>query len=238
MDIRGDRECTECGTQWSYFETGSVGCPACGSLRSVGTGSRARHTDQAVTLDLTAVRASVDERSTADLAEDARAVCREYVRNRGFVRGGELCELDTTYLAALELQHVAHLLTHSQRLLPDEELYFLSLLRGADLGERPGPEAVPHSLREARGLAVADAVKDYRRDVRQWIDATDRQIPTAVPGLLERLADHETRLRLLDGDVPPEEAESVLEAARHIGNGIYGDDVEIERARECLEAVE
>jgi DNA-directed RNA polymerase subunit RPC12/RpoP len=31
MKIRGERECTDCGTRWSYYDTASVECPQCGS---------------------------------------------------------------------------------------------------------------------------------------------------------------------------------------------------------------
>ncbi len=56
-----ERECTECGTRWSYYETGSIGCPACGSLHSVGLDERTEHTDLRVEFDLTPVRADIDE---------------------------------------------------------------------------------------------------------------------------------------------------------------------------------
>ncbi|MXR22522.1 endonuclease Q family protein, partial [Halobacterium bonnevillei] len=61
MDVRGERECKSCGTRWSYFETGSVACPECGSVRSVGVGERSQHTDGNATLDLSdAQRAAAD----------------------------------------------------------------------------------------------------------------------------------------------------------------------------------
>jgi DNA-directed RNA polymerase subunit RPC12/RpoP len=40
MKIRGERECKDCGARWSYYETGSVSCPECGSRRSVGVDDR------------------------------------------------------------------------------------------------------------------------------------------------------------------------------------------------------
>lgn len=234
MDIRGDRECTACGTRWSYFETGSVGCPACGSLRSVATGERSRHTDTPVEFDLTAVRAAVDDVPTGELAERAKSACREYVRNRGFVRGGDLRELDETYVAATELSHAADLVGRATRPTEDEELYFLALLRDADAGIRPDTEDVPPSFREARGLAVADAVGAYRRDVRQWVDARETALEPAARSLLETLTDYETRLDMLEGDVDPEIAEDLLAATRHLGYGVQGDAAELERARERL----
>ncbi len=235
MDIRGDRECTDCGTRWSYFETGSVGCPACGSLRSVATGERSRHTDRQVRFDLTAVRGLIDEEPLADVADTATEACREYVRNRGFVRGGSLQDLDDTYLAAVELRHVAHVAARRTRLTPDEELYVLALLRDADAGERPDLQDVPATMREPRGLTVADAVRAYRRDVRAWLDARDTAPPPGAASLLETLLDHETRLRLLEGDVPPETAEGLLEATRTLADGLRGDRQALEAARASLE---
>ncbi|MFP8956838.1 TFIIB-type zinc ribbon-containing protein [Natrialbaceae archaeon A-CW3] len=237
MNIRGERECTGCGTRWSYYETGSVGCPACGSLRSVGTGERSSHTDRPTDFDLTAVRGAIDDCSSEELADRARTVCRKYLRNRGFVSGGQLRELDEMYLAAAELDHVADLVARTSRLTEDEELYFLALLRDADAGERPAADAIPASFREARGLAVADAIREYRRDIRLWIEETDRTLSDAARSTLEILIDHETRLRMLDGDVDPETAETLLEATRHLGNGVRGDEYALEQAQDGLESV-
>jgi len=70
-----------------------------------------------------------------------------------------LRELDDTYLAAIELLHVADIVAREIRLEDREELYFLSLLRDADQSERPPAEDVPRSLRAARWLAYANAVR-------------------------------------------------------------------------------
>ena len=236
MKIRGERECTECGTRWSYYETGSVDCPGCGSLRSVGTDDRTEHTDLRVSFDLTPVRTEIDEISTSDLADRARERCRGYVTRRGFVRGGELRELDDTYLAAAELVHVADVVSRSRRLDEREELYFLSLLRGADCGERPAVDEVPRSLRAARGIAYTESVDEYRRDVRTWMEG--RAFTAVERSCFERLGDHVTRLRMLDGDVDPQVAERLVEVTRDLADGLAGDEDALVRARERMDGLE
>ncbi|SDK20535.1 DUF7117 family protein [Natronorubrum texcoconense] len=236
MKIRGERECTECETRWSYYETGSVGCPACGSLRSVGVDDRTEHTDMPVAFDLTAVRNAIDEVSNDDLAGRARDACREYIRRRGFVNAGDLRDLDDSYLAAGELLHVADIVARDMRLEEREELYFLSLLRDADAGERPPAAEVPHSLRAARGLAYANAVREYRRDVRTWVE--DRELTTAERTALETLGEHVTRIRMLEGDVDPRTADRLVEATRDLANGLRGDEVAFSQAQDRLEALE
>ena len=236
MKIRGERECTECGTRWSYYETGSVDCPGCGSLRSVGVDERTEHTDLRVSFDLTPVRTEIDEISTSDLADRARERCREYVARRGFVRGGDLREFDDTYLAATELVHVADAVSRSRRLDEREELYFLSLLRGADRGERPAVDEVPGSLRAARGIAYTESVDEYRRDVRTWMEG--RAFTAVERSCFERLGDHVTRLRLLGGDVDPQVAERLVEATRDLADGLTGDEDALVRARERMDGLE
>jgi predicted nucleic acid-binding Zn-ribbon protein len=236
MKIRGERECTACGTRWSYYETGSVGCPACGSLRSVGVDDRTEHTDMQVAFDLTPVRNAIDDAATDDLAERARDRCREYVSRRGFVNAGDLRELDDTYLAAIELLHVADIVAREVRLEDREELYFLSLLRDADRGERPAADSVPEPLRAARGLAYANAVREYRRDVRTWID--DRDLAASERSALETLGEHVTRIRMLDGDVAPNAAERLVGATRDLADGLRGDEVAFSRARDRLANLE
>ncbi|WP_459191429.1 DUF7117 family protein [Halosimplex sp. J119] len=221
MKIRGERECQSCGTRWSYYETGSVVCPDCGSMRSVGLDDPTEHTASPAALELTAIRNLVDDESLADVAEATAETCREYVRKRGFVSGGELQPLDDTYLAAAELRFAAEDVARAMRVDDDEEYYFLELLRGADRGERPAADEVPGSLRAVRGLAYARAVDAYRSDVRRYLD--DHPDET-VRSLLTTLRDQQKRVEALDGDVSPRTAGQLVYVARSIGRALIDDD--------------
>jgi len=223
MRIRGQRECRNCGTRWSYYETGSVECPECGSLRSVGVEEeRTLHTATPATLDLTGARNRLESgESVRQVADAAAEACREYVRGFGFVDAGELQPLGDTYLAAIELRHVAGRIGRSMTLDDDEELYFLSLLRGADHGERQSTDEVPDSLRAARGLAYAQAVSAYRSDLRAYLDDHPDPMATDVLGPLDS---HLKRLEALDGDVPAEESELLVRVARGVGTYLREDD--------------
>ena len=220
MKVRGQRECKECGTRWSYYDTGEVSCPACGSLHSVGVDDeRSLHTATTATLDLAPVRNAVDEEPVRRIAERAADRCLEFTRGYGFIDAGDLRGLDDTYLAAMELRHVGGELARRVDVTDDEEWYFTALLR-ADDGERPDPGTVPASLRAMRGLAYANAVREYRSDLRTYLE----EYPDpAAGGVLERLADHVRRVRALDGDVPPREAETLVCAARDVGRSLAGE---------------
>ena len=235
MKIRGERECKDCGARWSYYETGSVECPDCGSLRSVGVESERRlHTDSPVEFDLTEAREATETESLREAADRAADLAREYVRKRGFVSGGDLRPLDETYLAAAELRHAADVVSRGLQLEDDEELYFLDLLRGADDpdgGERPAPSEIPESMHPIRGLAYADAVAEYRREMADWADETG--VGEDGKNALESLREHVKRVQALDGDVDPETAELLVEAARDVGRYLReGDDEALASARE------
>jgi uncharacterized Zn finger protein (UPF0148 family) len=221
MKVRGQRECKACGTRWSYYDSGSVSCPACGSLHSVGTDNeRSLHTATADTLDLTPVRRKLDSEPLRRLTERASDRVRGFTRGYGFIDGGKLCELDETYLAAMELRYVARELTRRMDIGENEERYFTSLLR-ADEGIRPPPEDVPRSMRAMRGLAYANAVEEYRSDLRTYL----KEHPdAAVDEVIERLSSHVKRIRALDGDVDPDEAERLVAAARAIGRYLADND--------------
>lgn len=232
MRIRGERECQDCGTRWSYYETGSVDCPSCGSIRSVGVDERTKHTASSASLDLTAAREALERDRLQEAVEEAKTACRDYARSVGFVHAGELQELDDTFLAAQELIHAADLVGRSFSPSEVEELYFLSLLQGADFGERPDPADVPDSMHEARGLAVADAVDAYRNELRTF--AVDPE--PAVGRALETLADHVRRFRALEGDVPPDETETLVRIARDLGRYLgSGEESALVAARERLD---
>ena len=241
MRVRGERECRECGHRWSYFETGAVECPACGSLRSVGRDDRRQHTDGPVDLDLTSARETADGDLHGAL-EDARDRCREYVRRRGFVNAGDLRDLDDTYLAAAELAHAADTVGRGMRreASDEERIYLLGLLSGADAGERPDASDVPESIRSARGLAVANAVREYRRELREWLSARDeadraRQVP-AVRSALDRIDGVVGRHRALQGDVSPAASGQLVAAAREVARALRdGDEDALTTARERLD---
>ncbi|MFB6157085.1 MAG: hypothetical protein ABEJ34_04515 [Haloferacaceae archaeon] len=235
MEIRGERECTECGTRWSYYETGDVACPSCGSLLSVGVDERARHTATPVDLDLSPHRRAVDEGSVADAADELKSDLREYRRRRGFIDAGDLRDLEDTYLAASELLHAVD--AYARLRDPDdaERLYVLDLLRGADAGERPAPEAVPESLRGARGLGYAEAILSYRGEVVDWLDEGSGPGRRALGRVVERAK----RARALQGDVPPAEVEALVRATREVVAYLRdGDEAALAAAEDRLDRLD
>lgn len=235
MKVRGERECKDCATRWSYYDTGSVECPACGSVRSVGVESERRlHTDAPVDLDLTEAREAVETESLRAAADRAGEAAREYVRKRGFVRGGDLLPLDDTYLAAQELRHAADAIGRAMDLDDDEEWYFLELLRGADTGEFPTAEEIPDAMHPIRGLAYGDAVREYRREMVDWAD--EQGHGPEGRSVLETLGSHVKRVRALDGDVAPGTAELLVAAARDVSRYLRENDADaLASARERLD---
>lgn len=255
MEVRGERECTECGTRWSYFETGSVACPECGSLRSVGTGERRRHTDAPAELELGGVLARLDETPLAELVGEIKSECRRYRNRRGFIRGGELAPLDDAYLAATELLHAADVYGRlagpgggraaaatggpegsTPGVTDDEEWYVTTLLRAADTGERPAAHEVPDRMREARGLAAAEATLAYRTDVATYLeDEPDREASRTLGSLRDRAK----RVEALEGDVEPRQADALVEAAVELGRYLIADDLDaLAAARDRLAEAE
>jgi uncharacterized Zn finger protein (UPF0148 family) len=228
MKIRGDRECKACGTRWSYYDTGSVTCPQCGSLKSVGVDDRKEHTASATEFDLTPVRRQSDDLPLRELADEAASHTREYVREAGFIDAGTLSPLGDTYLAARELLAASQVLSRSMQITDDEEYYLLTLLRGADQGERPHRDDVPESLRAARGLAYATAVGEYCQEVRTYLDDNPdgearRHVTT--------LGEHRKRIDALDGDVSLSTSEALVRATRAIGRYIIeGDETALAEA--------
>lgn len=231
MEIRGERECSACGNRWSYYDTGRITCPACGSVRSVGVDEPSEHTAGTATFDLTSVRADVDEAPLADLADRAAEEARAHVRNAGFVHAGELQPLDDTFLAATELRRVGTTLGRVMHRGEAEELYFLELLGGADRGERPDPDAVPEPLYPERGLAVAASVDVYLSDLRRAYGDRD----SAVNSVLSTARAHRKRIEALDGDVDPAAAERLVRTVRDLSAFLREDDEPaLARARERL----
>jgi uncharacterized Zn finger protein (UPF0148 family) len=235
MKIRGERECQNCGCRWSYYETGAIDCPECGSIRSVGVDDRTEHTDNPATLELQPVISKVEGEPVREVAKAAAEATSEYVRRRGFIRAGEIQPLDATFVAAVELRAVARHLGRAMRVEDEEELYFLSQLRGADSGERPPPSEVPNSLAPARGLAAAAVVDHYRRDCSRYLDdhPDDQARKT-----LGTLVDHKKRVEALDGNVEVQTAEALVQAVTDLSHYVaYDDEQALARARERLDGL-
>lgn len=264
MKVRGERECQSCGTRWSYYETGSVACPSCGDLRSVGVDGRTAHTDAAVTLDLSAHRERFGDASGTlprTGVDDLQSDLREYCRKRGFIDGGRLAPLDGTYLAARELLEAVDCFERLRDPTDADREYLLRLLAGADEGERPPVDDVPTGLREARGMAAVRAVEAYRKDALDFLDELDADTsaaddaepdeegPTvAVEGerpearigpardAFERLRDRVARVDALGGDVPPAAADALVEAADALGEYVRtGDEKALARANDRID---
>lgn len=260
MKVRGERECTECGTRWSYYETGSIACPDCESLQSLGVDERRRHTDSPVELDLSAHRIRFGE-ATGTLPEDAiadlEADLRTYVHRRGFIRGGELLPLDDVYLAARELLQAVDVYERLAGPTDPEREYLLRLLAGADDGERPAPGTLPDRLRPARGLAYANAIEAHREDLTTYLDdletdaaaGTDAREdagpnaadvdPEAVRDVLESLRDRTKRVASLQGDVDPDAIEALVRATNDLERYLRkGDPTALSSARERVSGPE
>ncbi|WP_136688054.1 DUF7117 family protein [Halorhabdus amylolytica] len=235
MKIRGERECKDCGARWSYYETESVVCPDCGSLHSVGVADRQLHTASPVELDLTAARADLGSEPLGIVARRASETAAAFVREHGFVHAGELQPLDAPFVAATELWHAGAELARSLRIDDVEEAYLLALLDGAESGQRPSPDDIPESMAAVRGLAAASSVADYHRDVRRYLadnpDADARRI-------LGRIEDHRTRVEALDGAVPPEMADALVEGVQAVGTYLIEDSATLEAARERLDELD
>lgn len=220
MKVRGRRECKECGAHWSYYETGSVSCPDCGSLRSVGLDERTEHTDAAVELDLDGYADVVDDPEA--VAGDLKRTLRRYLRRRGFINGGELRGLDDTYLAANELLHAIDAYARTRDPTDEERLYVVTLFRAARGNERPPADEVPSSLTAARGLASAEAVEAYRSEASTWLDDHPDSDARSTLALLR---DRTRRIEALQGDVPLPTAEGLVRATRELGAYLTEGDV-------------
>jgi len=227
MELRGKRECANCGTRWSYYETGEIVCPDCGSVKSVGIGERVEHTDSPTALDLQPAIDQIDVETPATVAATAADQARQYLYRAGFIDAGRLRPLDDRYLLAAELRRVGGTLSHSMRITDTEELYLLSLLRGGEDGQRPPPSEVPETLRAERGLAVAAGVDAYVSDIRRAVDDPER----AVTDALSEIRTHRKQIEALDGDVEPNEAEQLVRAVRDISSYLRdGDETALVRA--------
>lgn len=279
MNVRGERECRDCGNRWSYYETGAIECPRCESLRSVGVTERATHTDTPVELELNTHRTRFSEtRETlpSEGVDELKRDLRRYVHKRGFINGGELRRLDSTYLAARELIEAVDVYDRLRDPTEFDREYLLALLAGADEGDRPETAAVPDTMWGARGMAAARAVGEFREDALTFlhelaagenatteptgdlggdetpeasstvsvsasgesaVDGADRIEPAR--GVLGQIRDQAKRFEALQGDVDPDAAAALVDAANAVGDYVRtGDPEALSRAADELDGLE
>lgn len=244
MKVRGERECQSCRTRWSYYETGEVTCPDCGSPQSVSTNDdRRHHTDAPATLDLSRYRTALaDDEDVTAFATDLQKDCRAYLRRRGFINAGTLRPLDDEYLTVLELLTAVTDYSRDRRVGADysagdtdaADRYIVTLLTTLDGGERPVPEEVPAPFAATRGLAYVTAVDDYRDEVSTYLD--DDPDP---PGrrVLGRIRDHVKRIEALDGAVEPDEVERLVRACNDLQRYLAGDETALASAEDRLDSL-
>ncbi len=192
MEIRGERECLDCGETWSYFETREPACPECGSLRSRAIEDAADDTSGAVETGdlLTRFGGGFD-----DALGEAEERCREYTSRKGFVEGGELLPPEPVYVMACEVKHIAGEFVGTREPTDDEREYIVALVEGVETGEPPAPDARPESLDAAHNRAVAETVEEYAKELSRYLDGLDR-----ADSRVEEARDLAKRTQATDGD--------------------------------------
>ena len=256
MEVRGNRRCQSCGSEWSYYETGTVACPSCGSLESVGTDAeRRQHTDTPATLNLATFADRIAGEPLERYGADLRSTLRSYTQKRGFINGGELRALDDRYLAARELIHLTDMLQRRQSPTTDERLYLLAVFNSLSSTPASADGSIADGSTTDGTVAdgtVADAATSPTDEwpshedvppslraarglaVTEGIEAYRRDLRTwltehpdpEATRTLGRLREQCKRAEALGGDVDPEHAGELLTSARGIGRSLREDDHE------------
>jgi hypothetical protein len=209
MEIRGERECLDCGETWSYFETREPACPECGSLRSRSVEEAEEDTAGGVeTADLL-TRFGGDFDAALEEAEDR---CREYTSRAGFVEGGELLPPSPVYVMACEVKHVAAEFVGEREPTDDEREYVVALVEGVEKGEPPSTEGRPESLDAAHRRSVAETVEEYAVELSRYLRSVDE-----TDGRVEEARDLAKRTQATDG-----EADDAVEGLRLLRD-VYED---------------
>lgn len=192
MEIRGERECLDCGETWSYFETREPECPECGSLRSRAVEDAEEDTAGAVeTGDLLARFGGEFDESL----EEAEERCREYTSRAGFVRGGELLPPEPVYVMACEVKHIAAEFVGAREPTDEEHTYVVALVEGVETGEPPSPDERPASLDAAHNRAVAETAEEYAKELSSYLRSVGE-----TDGRVEEARDLAKKTQATDGD--------------------------------------
>ncbi len=192
MEIRGERECLDCGETWSYFETREPECPECGSLRSRAVEDAEEDTSGAVETGDLLTRFGSDFAGALEEAEDR---CREYTSRAGFVEGGELLPPEPVYVMACEVKHVAAEFVGNREPTEDERRYVVALVEGVGKDDPPAPDERPESLDAAHNRAVAETVEEYAKEMSRYLRSSGK-----TDTRIEEARDLAKRTQATDGD--------------------------------------
>jgi len=194
MEIRGERECLDCGETWSYFDTREPECPECGSLRSRAVEDAAEDTAGAVETGDLLTRLGGDFDAALEEAEER---CREYTSRAGFVRGGELLPPEPVYVMTCEIKHIAAEFAGAREPTEEEREYVVALVEGVESGEPPSPDERPGSLDAAHNRAVAETVEEYAKEISSYLRSVGEK---DADGRVEEARDLAKRTQATDGD--------------------------------------
>ncbi|MFB6253304.1 MAG: hypothetical protein ABEI06_01680 [Halobacteriaceae archaeon] len=214
MEIKGYRECRECGHQWSYYETGNVQCPECGSIKSTGLDERTLHTNNPVEIDITSIQSLVSNDEFRQAGQRAAKEARNYTIKRGFIHKGDLIRCDERIFSCHELRNLGNYINRTASITEETEYYFIETIQAVKNSGRPDQQAIPKNLRSIRGLAYARAAKDYLNDVTTWIEYADHELPSG--GVLERTKENIKRVEALDGDISIGDSERIYEIVANL----------------------
>jgi hypothetical protein len=192
MEIRGERECLDCGETWSYFETREPECPECGSLRSRAVEDAEEDTAAAVETGDLLTQFGGEFESALSEAEDR---CRDYTSRTGFVEGGELLPPSPLYVMACEVKHIAAEFVGDREPTDAEREYVVALVEGVETGEPPSPDGRPSSLDAAHRRAVAETVEEYAVELSRYLRSIGE-----TDGRVEEARDLAKRTQATDGD--------------------------------------
>ena len=192
MEIRGERECLDCGEKWSYFETRQPECPECGSLRSRAVEDSTEDTGGAVETGDLLTRFGGDFEEALEEAEER---CREYTSRTGFVEGGELLPPEPVYVMACEVKHIAAEFVGAREPADLERDYVVALVEGVETGEPPSPNKRPSGLDAAHNRAVAETVEEYAKELSTYLRSVGE-----TDGRVEEARDLAKRTQATDGD--------------------------------------
>ncbi|MDY7082388.1 MAG: hypothetical protein SXQ77_08310 [Halobacteria archaeon] len=189
MEIRGERECLDCGSTWSYFDTKSVESVGGEEMDSDSVLGELRMDDVIPRLGT----------EFEDALEDAEENCRSYVSRQGFIKGGELQPPSPRFVMACEIIEIADALLRPMRreITEDERLYVVDMIHGLKEGEPPAPDERPESLDTYHNLAVARTVEDYAREVSRYVRNSSEK---ELPGEIEEARTKAKRTKATEGE--------------------------------------